>query len=109
MTKTKKKLSECVGEIVNWMSSGTDKSGIILAVNLAGDAISEDPIFMDLGVSWQQTRISQDLSVNDRFLIVVERVGRNNIYLKPHYYCATVSVVAKAMGWELVDDRQIDQ
>lgn len=96
--------STCVGETVEWFSSGTKKSGVIISINLANCDITKDPVFIGLGLNLSNTRISQNISVKDRFLILVERFTGNGLNLKSHYYAASASVVARDMDWELIED-----
>jgi len=100
--KTQKNTSDCIGEVVEWSSSYTLKKGTILSVNYANNDITYDPVFIEKGLDLRKTKISVAKSVNDRFFILVERIGKNGVCLKPDYYCATASVVARSMNWELI-------
>jgi hypothetical protein len=95
-----RQLFDRVGEQVTWTSSNTIKVGKITSFNPSGAKIEDDPVFRQLGIRWERTKVSQSCSQYHRFLIEVPRTGLNGRSLKTHYYCASTMVVCKLMGWE---------
>jgi hypothetical protein len=88
---------DLLGTHVTWTSSNTEKTGEVLAFIPAGISVAFIRVFYDLNIDYRKTKISQPVSMIDRFLVIVRRTSKNGKPLEPHYYAASASVVLKAI------------
>ena len=93
-----------IGINVEWKSNSLTKVGKILAINRSRKNIENNRVFKKLKIDFNNTRISQQYSQNDRFLIIVERFNYQGNPLLPLYYCTSVKVIAKSMGWDFANN-----